>query len=65
MSVWPTREVVLREMAIADADRRVERARRNLAAARINFEATRAFLLARSVPNRLAGAEINEDGDAI
>ena len=65
MSVWPTREVVLRETAIAKADWRVERARRNLAAALINLEASRDLFLARSVPNRLAGAEINEDVDAI
>lgn len=65
MMGWPTREVALREKAIADADRRVESARKYLIAARGNYDATRAFLLAHSVPNRLAGAEINEDGDAI
>lgn len=57
---WPTRDVALREIAIAERRRNVRREHD-----RLWRENLVTFLLAKSVPNRLAGVEINEDGDAI
>ncbi len=54
---WPTREVVLREMAKEHQERP--------APLRRAIHGGLMMRLACSVPNRLAGAEINEDGDAI
>lgn len=55
---WQTQEVALREMAKAERVRAFNAARRKHG----NLTVIR---LACSVPNRLAGVEINEDGDAI
>ena len=57
---WPTRDVALREIAIAERRRNVRREHD-----RLWRENLVTFLLAQFVPNRLAGVEINEDGDAI
>lgn len=57
---WPTRDVALREMAKEPVKRRDH--------VDLYWPTPRTiltFLLAKSVPNRLAGVEINEDGDAI
>lgn len=54
---WPTREVALREMAKEHQER--------LTPLRRAIHGGLMTRLAHSVPNRLAGVEINEDGDAI